>query len=1088
MRRLTVLGALVGLLGFTGAAAAQTATGQITGTVKDSTGAVVPGATITITSPLTGLTRSATTNATGDYVFTLLPVGTYTVKAELQSFRPAQSEQIKLNVDQVIRIDLQLQIGEMTDVVVVEAPSVIIETESPAISETVTEKQITDLPLNGRNYLQLLFLGAGAVETGGEQGQMRQGVGQAISIMGSRPTSNNFMIDGTSNVDTALGTPAAVLSVDAIEEFKEQTATYSAEYGFSANQVNLVSKSGTNEFHGTVFGFLRDESLDARNFFDDPTSEKPPLSEKRFGGVLHGPLVKNKTFFLLNYEGGRIANDATRFFTVPTPEQLAGRFDSPITDPLTGQPFPGNVIPSSRFSRVGSLAAANFWPAPNTDVPQGNYTDVAGGEVTQDQYTIRLDHDLGTYGRLMLRFTRTEYENRTPGLTELGDRFFVQNTNNWQIAHTWPISSNILNHFRFGRVEARADQHGFPCDQGFIDQLGMSGVFTSATASPEQLECPNVALAQGLVSGGGAVNAYTASNQPMWDVSNTTTWVTGNHTVKFGANYRRWWLQRDLATGFLGSPITFDGRFTGNPVADMLLGYYAGATAYQPAAFALPDQAGNPREYNLYYIAPYIQDDWRVSPALTLNIGLRYDYRNVPYETNDRMGWRDLANPNGGLCMADQSLEAAGIFGDQSYYRYCGLRTPENPDGWKVFAPRIGFAFRPTDSGRTVIRGGYGLFWDSAEGREIDGAADIYPYVSRSNFQQTAGTQNLATTDTLFPSFSDPGPVTPSANGLLAVNMSPLPRNPRMHQWSLSVQQQISNNTTVEVNYVGSHGSSLLMRRNINQSLPFTPDNPDPIARRPFPNFTTYIDSDWSGTSDYNAMNVRLQHRTTNLIATAAYTWAKSLDTKSAAAGIGGSAFNGWQGLLNNNAPPENDRGLSDFDVDHRLVASFVWNLPIAESATGAKKAVIGGWQVNGIFTWQRGFPITLRANDIGGVLDSFGTNRADIVQGADPNAGGGTIDQWFNRDAFAQPGFGQFGNVGRNTLRAPSHTNFDLALFKNFYVRPDVIVQFRFESFNALNHPQFDAPNTIVGNRNYGVISGAEDGRINQLGLKIIW
>jgi outer membrane receptor protein involved in Fe transport len=1087
MRRLSALGALLGLLCFASTAGAQTATGQITGTVTDSTGAVVPGASVTISSPLTGLTRTTTTNDTGDYVFTLLPVGTYNVRAELTGFRPAQREQLKLNVDQVVRINVELEVGELTDAVIVEAATVMIETESASISETITEKQITDLPLNGRNYLQLLFLGAGAVETTGEQGGMRQGVGNAISIMGARPTSNNFMIDGTSNVDTAIGTPAAILSIDAIEEFKEQTATYSAEYGFSANQVNLVSKSGTNEFHGSLFGFMRDEALDARNYFDAPGSDKPPLDEKRFGAVIHGPLVKDKTFFLLNYEGARVTNENTRFFTVPTTDQLAGQFDTQIIDPQTGLPFPGNTVPSSRFSRMGSAAAQSFWPAPNTDVPQGNYTDVAGGELTQDQYTIRVDHDLGNAGRMMARFTRTQFENRTPGLTELGDRFFIQNTNNWQVAHTWPLSSNVLNHFRFGKVDALADQHGSPCDSGVVDSLGLTGVFTSATAVSEQLECPTMALAQGLAAGGGAINAYTASNQPMWDVSNTTTWVTGDHTVKFGVNYRRWSLQRDLATGFTGD-LTFDGRFTGNPVADMLLGVYSGAAAFQPGPLSLPDAAGNPREFNFSYLAPYIQDDWRITPKLTLNLGLRYDYRSLPYETNDRMGWRDLSNPQGGLCVADPRLEEAGVLGDQSYYRNCGLRTPDNPDKWKVLAPRVGFAYRPTDSGRTVIRGGYGLFFDSAEGREIDGAADIFPYAVRTNLQQPIGTVNPATTDSLFPSFTQAGVATPAANTFLAVSQSPEPKNPRMHQWSLSVQQQVTDKTTVEMNYVGSHGSNLLMRRNIAQALPYTPDNPGVVARRPFANFGTYIDSDWNGTSDYHAMNVRLQHRTTNLIATAAYTWAKSLDTKSAAAGIGASAFNGWQGLLDNNAPPENDRGLSDFDVDHRLVASFVWNLPIAESSSGVTKAVLGGWQVNGIVTWQRGFPFTARANDIGGVLDTFGTNRADVVPGADPSAGGGSTERWFNTDAFTQPGFGQFGNVGRNTLRAPSHTNFDLALFKNFYVGPQVVVQLRFESFNALNHPQFDAPNAIVGNPNYGVIGGAEDGRINQLGLKLIW
>jgi len=922
----------------------------------------------------------------------------------------------------------------------------------------------------------------------GEQGTMRQGAGNAISIMGARPTSNNFMIDGTANVDTSLGTPAAVLSVDAIEEFKEQTATYSAEYGFSANQVNLVSKSGTNQFHGTVFGFMRSEKLDARNLFDAPDSVKPPLDQKQFGAVLRGPIIKDKTFFLLNYEGERTSNDNTRYFTVPTPDQLAGRFDTEIVDPLTGQPFPNNTIPQDRFSRMGTLGASAFWPAPNTDAPQGNYTDVRGGEITRDQFTIRLDQDFGGYGRVMVRFTRIDFENRTPGLNELGDRFFIQNTDNWQVAHTWPISNNLLNHFRLGRTSALADQHGFPCDPAYIDALQLTGVFTSATATPEQLECPTLQFGGGLgiAAGGGAINAYTASNQPMWDISNTTTWVKGNHTIKFGADFRRWWLQRDLATGFTGD-YTFDGRFTGNPVADMLLGYYSGATSFQPAAFSLPDRAGNPREFNFFYLAPYIQDDWRLSPKLTLNLGLRYDYRNVPYETRDRMGWRDLDNPLGGLCMADQTLGEAGILGDQSYYRNCGLRTPDNADKWKVFAPRVGFAFRPTESGRTVIRGGYGLFFDSAEGREIDGAADIYPYVSRSNFQQEAG-NNPQSTDSLFPSFSDQGAATPASNGLLAVMQSPVPKNPRMHQWSLSVQHQLTDSTTVEMNYVGSHGSDLLMRRNINQALPYTPDNPSFVARRPYPQFTTYIDSDWGGTSDYHALNVRAQRRTSNLIATLAYTWGKSLDTKSAAAGIGASAYNGWQGLLNNNAPPENDRGNSDFDVDHRIVASFVWNLPIAQDSTGVKQAVLGGWQVNGIYTWQRGFPMTITAADVGGVLDSFGTNRADVVPGQDPYAGGGTIERWFNTDAFTNPAYGEFGDVARNSMRAPTISNLDFALFKNFYFGPQMTLQLRFESFNAFNHPNLNAPGTNVNAPTYGVVGSARAGRINQLGLKVLW
>ena len=374
MRKLAIFGAVLAMLSTAGTVSAQTATGQITGTVKDSTGAVVPGATVTVISDLTGAKREAVTGRDGNYAIPLLPVSTYTVTASLQGFRAAKRTGIRLFVDQVARVDLDLQTGAVTEVVEVQAASAALDTESATVGQVITEKQITDLPLNGRNFLSLLFLGAGAVEVAGEQGTFRQGVGNAISIMGARPTSNNFMIDGTANIDTAVGTPAAVLSVDAMEEFKEQTKTYSAEYGFSANQINLVSKSGTNQIRGAFFYFGRNDALDARNFFDRPNSEKPKLDQKQFGGTISGPIVKNKTFLLFNYEGARIERGASTFYIVPTPDQLAGRFTSTIIDPLTGQPFPNNTIPQSRFSRLAQVTIKDGWyPAPNISAPQGNF-------------------------------------------------------------------------------------------------------------------------------------------------------------------------------------------------------------------------------------------------------------------------------------------------------------------------------------------------------------------------------------------------------------------------------------------------------------------------------------------------------------------------------------------------------------------------------------------------------------------------------------------------------------------------------------------------------------------------------------------
>jgi hypothetical protein len=1102
MRKRILLGALLTLLALSSTAGAQTATGQITGTVRDTTGAVVPGATVTVHSDLTGLTRTATTNPAGTYSFPLLPVGTYAVSAQLTGFSVAKQSDIRLQVDQVVRIDLALAVGAATETVEVQARTAAIDTETAAVAQVVTQKQITDLPLNGRNFLQLLFLGAGAVEAGGEQGSMRQGVGDAISLMGARPTSNNFMIDGTANVDTSLGTPAVVLSVDALEEFKEQTKNYSAEYGFSANQINLVSKSGTNEYHGTGFYFGRNEGLDASNFFDSPTAPKPKLDQKQFGGTISGPIIKNKTFLLVNYEGLRRDNGFSSFFNVPTPEQLSGHFTSTIIDPATGQPFPNNTIPQDRFSRLAQLTLKNGWyPAPNVNLPQGNYQLVRTLPTTQNQFTARLDQDLGKFGRAFFRFTKSTFENTSTGNLNpgIGDYVNKQNTTNWQVSHTWPIRNNVVNVWRVGRVEALANIEGTPCSQSDVDFLQLTGVFTNIP--DPQRGCPGVGI-QGFANVGGAVNDYTASNQPMWDISNTTTWITGNHTFKFGANYRRWWLQRDLANDFLGNWGGFNVGFTTPPgatpgpdnyVADFLLGYYGsnGVSVFQPGPFPVEGKVGNPREFNLWYFAPYIQDDWKVTSRLTLNLGLRYDYRNVPYETNNRMGWRNLNYAPGGLLVADPKLATGGIV-DGSYYQEAGRRSPENPDAWKVFAPRLSFAYRLNEAGTTVIRGGYGLFYDSAEGREIDGSSDIYPYVSRGTYQQSLGqTAPLQTTDQLFPSFTSGGVATPAANTFLAVSMSPQPKNPYVQQWSLGVQRELTRTTSAELNYVGSHGTNLLMRINVAQALPYTPDHPTVAERKPYPNFQVYIDSTWSGWSDYHALNATLTHRSRSLLASVAYTWAKSTDSKSAAAGIGSNETAGWQGFLNNHDPAR-DHGLSSFDVAHRVVASFVWNLPFGKGekfggdASGLKQVLIGGWQVNGIYLLQGGFPISIFAADVGGVLDTFGTNRADIV--GDIHSGGGTINQWFNTAAFAQPALGSFGNSGRSILRGPGINNLDLALFKNFFLPRNSTLQLRVEAFNALNHPQMQNVDQNIFDSNFGVVTSARPGRIVQLGAKVIW
>jgi hypothetical protein len=1081
---------------------AQTATGQITGTVRDASGGVISQAKVTVANDRTGFTRQGTTNESGAYTFALLPVGTYSVTAEAAGFQPAKRADINLNVDQVARIDLDLTVGSTKETVTVEASTLAVETETSTVGQVVNERQVTQLPLNGRNFLQLLFLGAGAVTTNGEQGSMRQGAGDAISINGSRPTSNNYLLDGMVNTDTSLNTPAVVLSVDAIQEFKEQTATYSAEYGFSANQINIISKGGTNDLHGALFEFDRNNYFDARNFFSENIA---PLRQNQFGFVANGPVYipklyngKNKTFWMANYEGTRIRQGIDSFYNVPTQSQLAGQFSTPITDPTTGAPFPNNVVPQDRYSRLAKLGIQRFFPAPNIDLPQGNYRLTTSLPNDIDQQTYRIDQNLGRLGTIFGRGTTSSFSINTLGNPNanvlIGQNFFVQDTTNWAISHTITFGPTIVNQFRFGYLEATANQGGYPADPADISALGLTGVFTNL--SPPQRVYPSINMTGGYTGVGGAINAYTTSNQPMWDFADSMTWVRGNHTLGFGIEYRRWKLNRDLADNFLGN-FNFNGFATGNSVADMLLGYYSGAAVFQPGGFGVGDQAGNPRSFNLEYLAPYVQDDWKVSPRLTLNLGVRWDWRNVPYESHNRMGWLDVTNPAGGLCMADQSLIQAGIIGDGSYYRYCGRKTPT--DSQKTpFAPRVGFAWRPLGGDRTVIRGGYGIFWDSAEGREVDGSADLYPYVSRGNYLQTLGQATpIQTTDTLFPPIVQ-GPAVPEDNTFIAVIISERPRNPYVQQWSLSVERQLASNTTLSVNYIGNKGTHLLMRRQINQAYPpADPANPAPVEdRRPYQNFVTYIDSDWSGNSTYNSANVKLEHRSRSLYLTGVYTWAQAIDTKSAAAGIG-STGSGYQGFMDNHHA-NRDRGLADFNVDHRVVGSFVYDLPFGRGKkflSNTPKVVdvaLGNWQLNGIATFQRGFPYSIVADDLGNVLDTNGAQRASVVGTPYPSGFHQSIAQWFNTAAFYQPAAGVFGNTGRNILRAPGINTWDLSLFKNFPFTERVNLQLRLESFNAFNHTQWvafgDTPVNSVTSPQFGQITSAKPARINQLGAKFTW
>lgn len=1187
------------------------ATGTILGTVTDTSGAAVPNAKVTVTNTSTNVEFRTVSSSSGDFNAPALNPGPYKVSVEAQGFEKFLTTSIVLTVNQRVRVDAALKPGAVTETVETSAQAVSLNTDSADLSNLVSQQQVENLPLNGRNFMQLLLVGAGAVTVGGEQGTMRQGEGNAISVNGGRPEGNNYTLDGLVNTDAALVTPAVMLSQDAIQEFKVSSGTYTADLGFSATQVNIVSKAGTNTPHGAVFWYNRNDAFDAKPF---PTANdiiagkataNPVLRQNQFGFVMGGPIVipklydgRNKSFFMVNYEGWRITNGARQTTSMPNPAILGGDFSAETyqapansglpggllpaygtadcntllnkgyncmpVDPQTGQPFPGNVIPAARQTgNVGQVAVKNgFWQAPtDPNQPEGvvNYIKNVGFPLHQNQQTYRGDQNLGKLGSVFFRYTDANYSNQ--GSYNSGDlihgyEIYLQNETSWAVSHTINFGQSSVNNFRFGHLLANAPQGGPQITPDAVSQLGLSGTFTKFSAL--QQTWPNVGLSQ-FTSGGGSGNSYTGSQGPTWEFADSFTTIHGRHTVGFGIDFRRWHLIRNLDDDFYGDwgfqGATIQGNNlplpagdpnagqgscevatgstlcgTGNAVADMLLGYYHNVGGFVPGAsdFTSTTTAGNPQDHVFGYIAPYVMDDWKVTQKLTLNLGLRWDYHPAAYEAKNHFFWLDTQNANGGLCYADKTLSTNGVApgGDANsgpILRYCG-KYP-HPGSKSPFAPRIGVNYRLTP--KTVIRAGYGIFFDSAEGREIDNSGDIYPYSVRNNLVTTTNAAAPKLTNQMFPSYATLGPFPASTLTFLAVIESENPLNPYVQSWIGSVQREVARNTTLEVNYIGTHAVHLLDRRNIAQpygipaeSISFCQQQDaqgnyvnlkvapcSNASRLPYKNFTSYyIDSDWHGYSHYNAMNVKLEHRAHDLALTSVYTWAQSKDDKSAAAGVGATG-SGYQGFLDNHHP-ELDYGLSDFDVNQRFVASYIYDLPVGKgrkfggSMNRAADLIVGGWETTGIATFQAGFPFSITANDIQGVLNTP-SQRANRIQGCDPHKNLSGVMQRINFACFTQPGLGEFGNSPRNFLRQPGLNNWDMGLVKNFQVAERVNFKLAADFFNAFNHHQYaistgaligsgagggSAISANVNSTTAGEIVSRSDSRIIQVSGKLVF
>jgi len=1147
------------------------AEGTILGTVTDSTGAVVPKARVEVMNVGTGVTQSTITNDSGEYSIPSLHPDQYNVTVKMTGFE-ASVATITLLVGQHARVDVTLKPGQVTDVVNVTTTNTALDTDTAEISQTISSQQVVDLPLNSRNFVSLLFLNSAAVMTGGESGgnTITQAKGSgAVSIGGGRSSANEYLIDGMYNNDTIYQTPAISPSIDAIQEFKTQSGAYSAEFGASTNQVNISFKSGTNQFHGTVFEFLRNNDLDARTF----NAVNPSLIQNQFGYTLGGPIWipklyngRNKSFFFANYEGIRITQSVPVHANVPTQAELgigtpngealipvAGSFafggvgctapPCTLSNPNNGYaPFAqdgaGNfIIPAADFSNF-AVHVRTHVPVPNnvptTALPY-NYLSSLPTPTIGDQQNYRFDQNLGTKNALWFRYSIAKFTvaSNPAGLVlpEGLDNSVSQQTS-YVGGYTRTFTPNLINQFRLGYLSSINNLNGVAAPAASLSALAIQGLYTLPSTP-----YPQIGFSNGLSGFGGAANNDPqVFDQPTYDVADSIIITRGRHTISAGIDLR--WIKLNDGGDANEGTFTFNGLFSGSQVADLMLGDVYTAEGAIPSPYSSENPPGTFVFVPHFFLAPFVQDDWKVTNRLTINAGIRYDFNSVPYDENQQYGWFQPQGP-GYLLIAQQSV--ANQLGG-GIYKYAGGRTPFSAQKL-VFAPRFGFAYRPTEN--SVVRGGYGVFFDSSEDSETHQFSEFYPYSVRQNLVAAKGSAlPLLTMGQVFPPITTIGPVTSSDLGFLLTN-SDYKDNPYVQEWDLSLERQIGTATKAEVSYVGNKGTHLLGRANVNQAYPYDPANPTPYASRvPFGNFgkDILVDS-WNFPSNYNALNAKLETNTKGLNLLAAYTWSKVMDIKSAAAAVDGDAA-GWVGPQNPHDPAA-DYARAGYDVGQKFVAGFIYNLPIGKgmkvNLNGPVNTLLGGWQVNGILTLQGGFPFTVSASDSSGLNGDVYSERANLVgpiypagfkknaqhwsnnvtgatngPGGTPTPGNGINGNTFTNClgnnltgvAFCNPSVpnlnytpgntanggqylqgGEYGDSGRNILRSPGIENLDASVFKNFNFTERLNFQFRLESFNTLNHPQYGQPDSGVNDGTFGLISGARiPGRIVQIGGKIIF
>jgi hypothetical protein len=1041
--------------------------------VTDSSGGVLPGVVIEAISDATGASRTALSGTDGLYTIPLLSPGSYTVKATLQGFKTAQRDNVRVTVTETARVAFQLEVGQLSETITVSAEATLVETSNATHGIVIDEQKVVDLPLNGRNFTQLGTLIPGVVAPpgglGGQTGDATPGgFGNAtggFNVNGMRNQSNNFLMDGATNNDTFNTGFVLRPPPDAIQEFKILTHAFSAEYGRNAGSVvNVVTKSGSNTMSGAVWEFNRSDALNARNYFAPQNQAKPELKQNQFGGSFGGPIVRNKMFGFGFYEGYRNDSGITQNVLVLSDAQRRGDFSggAAIRDPLTGQPFPGNIIPANRISPVSTKLLTDFVPLPNS---AGNrYITSPTVTDNRDQFGVRFDYNLSDRQTILGRYMRSDTDRATPRIIAPVDQRAIATLQDGLISHNFVISSTMVNQARFSINRISAN----PAVTSGLSPRAYGINFDNT--NPLAAGLPSFAIS-GFFGGGNA--ALGDAQQPfvdrvnhVWQAANDLTWVSGNHSFKFGADIRR----EAMRIAFINRPngdLTFSGGLTGNAAADFLLGLPAQARATTQQA--IQDGYG-------WLFAGYAQDEFRITPQLTLNLGLRYELPTPFIDQNDAIT---------GFVTGAQSTKYPAAPRGLVYPGDPGIGRGIVPTDKNNFAPRFAVAWDPNGDGRTSIRSAFGVFYDA-----LAGQGDFFQSGVLSPPFTPLIELNTPTPITIAdPLAAVAGPPNPFPPALTIIGWGDAFKSPYAYHFNAGVQRQLLSRLGAEVSYVGSRGYNLPIFMEVNPGV-YTPGQTTQGARI-MPAFALVRPTFPVARSWYDSLQTSLRMLPSNgLNFLASYTLGKTTDHVSGL-NIGGEARPVMPVTQGDEASIERalefEKGPALFDARHRFVVSFGYELPMLEDSSTIVRYIAGGWQLNGIYQAQSGFPLSVTR---GAVLDiRYMTNRPDITAGCDPNDGPKTTAQWFNTSCFTALTLAQTGerpgNAGRNTIRGPGFQRTDLSIFKNFTFAARHRIQVRIEGFNIWNQARFGQPNGTFGNAAFGQITTAEDGRVIQLGLK---